>query len=467
MKFEELNVNPRILANAKAMGFESLTEIQEKSIRKILEGKDVVGQAETGSGKTLAFALPILEKTVPGRGIQALVLTPTRELCVQVSDVFAELGKGLNVNVTSVYGGVGIDNQIRKLSHTEVVVGTPGRILDHLNRRTIDLTRVRSLVLDETDRMLDMGFIDDVEEIIRHVPKKRQTLMFSATLYDVLNSIVKRHLHEPIFVYAGTHVDKAKLKQVYYDILSPSLKFSLLVHLLKHSTRGPALVFCGTRGESDVVARNLKRLGLNAMAIHGGMSQDKRERSLDALKEESTDILVATDVAARGLDIRNVTHVYNYDVPKTAKDYIHRIGRTARAGDKGEAVTLLVQRDHDNFRRVQRDPGLEIHRMEVPHFERVPFDRGFGDRDGRGGGGYRERGGRSGYGSSQGGGRGHSGSGYRGRGGGGRQQGSEHSGRGSQSGSGSSNYRSRSNSGSGRGHYRSRGGRSGSGSGHS
>jgi ATP-dependent RNA helicase DeaD len=218
--------------------------------------------------------------------------------------------------------------------------------------------------------------------------------MFSATVYAVLENIIGRHLIDPVFVSTKTHVDKSKLRQVYYDIHNPNMKFSLLVHLLKNSTSGPALVFCATRHESDFVARNLRSQGLNASAIHGGMSQDKREKSLDSLKNDRTDILVATDVAARGLDMRNVTHVYNYDVPKTPKEYIHRIGRTARAGEMGDAVTLLTQRDHDNFRRIRTDEELDIKCEPMPDFNRITFDRGFGRggrMDGRSGGGGRDR----------------------------------------------------------------------------
>jgi ATP-dependent RNA helicase DeaD len=375
MRFKELRVKQQIIKNAERLEFEKLTKIQERSINKILDGMDVVGQAETGSGKTVAFALPILEMTEPRRGIQALVLTPTRELCVQITDVFEDLGRGLGINVTSVYGGVGIDNQIRKLHSTEIVIGTPGRILDHMNRGTINLRGVRFLVLDETDRMLDMGFIDDVEKIISQVPRKRQTLMFSATMHGLVDHIIDRHLYKPVFVYTRTHVDKSKMRQVYYEIGNQNLKFSLLVHLLKNSTQGLTLVFCATRTESDIVARNLRRNGLNASTIHGGMSQQSREKSMDALKNERTDILVATDVAARGIDIKNVTHVYNYDVPKTSKEYIHRIGRTARAGEEGDAVTLLTHKDHDNFRRVLRDVELDIQPAEMPHFKRVVFER--------------------------------------------------------------------------------------------
>ncbi|MBN2330549.1 MAG: DEAD/DEAH box helicase [Candidatus Aenigmarchaeota archaeon] len=377
MRFSELNINPRLMQKAREQGFEELTLIQRRSIPEILVGKDVVGQAETGSGKTIAFGLPILEKIVPRGGLQTLILTPTRELCVQVTDVLRDFGRQIGVSTTSVYGGVGIEPQIKSLRTADIAVGTPGRILDHIGRRTIDLSKVRFLVLDETDRMLDMGFIDDVEEIIRHVPRERQTLMFSATIYEDINMIMRRHLRNPVIIRTQSQVDSSKLRQVFYDIHYQSDKFSLLLHLLKNSTPGLALVFCGTRTESDIVEKNLRRQGINAMAIHGGMSQQKREESLGALKSETTDVLVATDVAARGLDIKNITHVYNYDVPKTAKEYIHRIGRTARAGENGDAVTLLTSRDHDNFRRIGRDmeAQIEIERAEMPHFKRVPFDR--------------------------------------------------------------------------------------------
>ena len=375
MKFEELNISPEILSGIRDSGFRELTHIQEKCMREILEGRDVVGQAETGSGKTLAFTLPILDKIRLDGGLQTLVLTPTRELCIQVTEVFQEFGKKLGVKTISVYGGVGIEPQIRNLRNAHVVVGTPGRTLDHISRKTIDLKNVRFLVLDETDKMLDMGFIDDVEKIIRHVPRDRQTLMFSATVSDDVQRIARKHLRNPLFVRTKPLVDEGKLKQVYYDIYKQHDKFSLLVHLLKKHNSGLSIVFCGTRKETDVVVKNLRRQGVNALAIHGGMGQDKRLKSLDALKKQKIDVLVATDVAARGLDIKNVTHVYNYDVPKTPKDYIHRIGRTARAGEKGVAVTLLTERDHDNFRRVQSDEKLRIELAEYPKFKRIPFFR--------------------------------------------------------------------------------------------
>jgi len=380
MKFEELEINRKLINKTREEGFEELTTIQERCLPEIARGKDVVGQAETGSGKTLAFCLPILDRIVPGQGLQVLVLTPTRELCVQVTDVFRDYGKTLGIKTTSVYGGVGIEPQIKGNRTSEIVVGTPGRILDHIRRKTIDFRNVRFLVLDETDKMFEMGFIDDVEEIIRYVPKRRQTLMFSATISGDLHGLINKHLNNPLIIKTQSYVDKSKLHQVYYDIYQQNNKFSLLVHLLKNNTAGLAIVFCATRQESDIVSRNLRRQGVNASAIHGGMSQNKRLQSLDALKNQTTDVLVATDVAARGLDIKNVTHIYNYDVPRTPKEYIHRIGRTARAGANGAAVTLLTQRDHDNFRRVQSNDELVIERADVPDFVKVPFIRGLEQR---------------------------------------------------------------------------------------
>jgi len=375
MKFDDLDINLSFLEKTKENGFERLTYIQERCINEICSGRDVVGQAETGSGKTLAFGLPILNKIRPGTGIQALVLTPTRELCVQITDVFQDFGESLGIKTTGIFGGVSIGPQIREIRTSDIIVGTPGRILDHIRRNTLRFNALQFLVLDETDRMLDMGFINDVDEIIRHTPKKRQTLMFSATIFDDIQNEMEKYLMRPLIVKTQPYVAAHKLKQIYYDIPSKDLKFSLLVHLLENNRFESIIVFCGTRRESDIVAKNLRKQTINAVAIHGGMKQQARLNSLNSLKNGKTDVLVATDVAARGLDIRNVTHVFNYDVPKTAKEYVHRIGRTARAGDTGIAVTLLTERDHDNFRRIQKEYELTIERAEMPTFRRVVFHR--------------------------------------------------------------------------------------------
>ncbi len=389
--FEDLNLNPKLLSAVKELGFTELTPIQQKCIPALQQGKDVVGQSSTGSGKTAAFGLPILEKIRPGSGVQVLILTPTRELCVQVAEAMKHFGKHLYVRVAEVFGGVGIGPQIQAIKRADVVVGTPGRILDHMERRTISFEGVGFLVLDEADRMFDMGFIEDVEKIISFVPKKRQTMLFSATINPEVHRIVQKHLILPVNVKVQTHVDKLHLKQVYYDVKFYE-KFSLLVHLLKNKTSGLALVFCATRREVDHVARNLQTHGIKALAIHGGLTQQRRLAALDSLKSEQIQILVATDVAARGLDIKNVSHVYNYDAPKSAEEYVHRIGRTARAGMTGDAVTLLTEKDYDNFSRILSDPKIEIKKEEPIAFEQVRFDRGPSFR-GRRSGGPRNRGG--------------------------------------------------------------------------
>ena len=375
MNFRDIDINLRLKQKIEESGFSDLTVIQERCIPEILKGRDVVGQAETGSGKTLAFCLPILDKIQPGRGLQAVVLTPTRELCQQVSHVFIDFGRKLGIRTTSVFGGVAIGPQIKNIRDSEVAVVTPGRMLDHIGRRSIDLRNVRFLVLDETDKMLDMGFIDDVERIINFIPRDRQTLMFSATVENCINRMINKHLRNPVVVKTQSQVDKNKLEQVYYDIYQKNNKFSLLLHLLKNNTHGLAIVFCATRRESDIVAKNLRHNGINALAIHGGMTQNKRTRALESLRKQKTDVLVATDVAARGLDIKNVTHIYHYDVPKTPTEYIHRIGRTARAGENGKAITLLTEPDHDNFRRVQSNEELKIKKADIPNFKKTYFSR--------------------------------------------------------------------------------------------
>lgn len=373
MKFEELSIKRIFIEQLRKQGFSKLTPIQKECIPTILDGIDVVAQAETGSGKTLAFVLPILEKINIKNKLQVLVITPTRELCLQVTDVFRELGETIGVKVTSVYGGVAIALQIKDIRTSNIIVATPGRLKDHIYRKTINLEDIRFLVIDETDKMFEMGFREDIEEIIRILPLNRQTLLFSATINKDIPQIAGKYLRKPVFIKTKSLVETSRLKQRYYDLHRVDEKFSLLLHLLKNSTNGLAIVFCSTRNRTDIVTENLKIQGINASPIHGGMSQNKRQKSLEKLRKQKIDVLVATDVAARGLDIQNVTHVYNYDVPKTPREYIHRIGRTARAGAKGDAVTILTRPDHENFRRVQSDKTLEIKREEIPSFNRVPF----------------------------------------------------------------------------------------------
>ena len=384
--FEKLSLSKNLLSVIETEGFKEPLEIQEKVIPLALDGKDIIGKSETGSGKTLAFALPILEKLKKGGNVQVLVLTPTRELAEQTTNTFEKFLKNSDIEVTSVYGGVSINNQIKKIPYSDIVVGTPGRILDHLSRNTIDLSHVKFLVLDEVDRMFDMGFYTDVEKIISKCPKNRQTLLFSATISHDIDYLAKKHTKDAVTISTNSYVDPSKLKQVFYDVPG-NLKFSLLVHLLKEEKSELVMVFCNTKRTVDQVSRLLQKSGIDASAIHGDLAQNKRQRTLNEFHKKNINVLVCTDVAARGLDIKGVTHVYNYDLPARADDYVHRIGRTARAKKEGKAVNLLSDRDYENFDRILRaNPDVKIERKETPKIEVIIIEREREDRFGRRGG---------------------------------------------------------------------------------
>jgi len=384
-EFEKLGLNQELLKVLKEEGFEKPTEIQEKSIPLLLKGRDLIGGSATGSGKTLAFSAPIIEKLKPNRRVQALIMTPTRELAEQVSNSIKKFSKNKRLNVLAIYGGVNIEPQMRRLAITDVVVGTPGRILDHIQRRTLKLDSIKFLVLDEVDRMFDMGFHKDVERIINECPKERQTMMFSATISNEIDYLANKYTNNPEEVSVESYLDASKLKQIYYDVEN-NQKFSLLVHLLKEENADSIMIFCSTRRNVDFIVDNLNDVGINAKAIHGGMDQKKRIRVLQDFHEKGVRVLVCTDVAARGLDIKGVSHVYNYDLPPTSNEYIHRIGRTARAGNDGIAISLLSNRDYENFSNITRDSSLNIVLKNTPRFERVrissEFDKrkSFGDR---------------------------------------------------------------------------------------
>lgn len=365
-KFKALGLNKKMISVLEELKFKEPSEIQEQTIPLVLAGKDVIGNASTGSGKTLAFASAIVQNLTPGAGIQALVLTPTRELAEQITGVTKKFATNTNLNIQEVYGGVSIENQIKKLGKADVIIGTPGRVLDHLERRTMELFELKILVLDEADRMVDMGFLPDVERIIKQCPIKRQTLLFSATTSPDVQYIESRYMKNPTVVTVTQYVDSSKLHQYYYD--SPNyMKFSLLVHLLKKEKSGIVMVFCNTRKNVDLIVANLKRFGIPAHAIHGGLTQSKRNFVMDKFRKDEAEILVCTDVAARGLDLKGVTHVYNYDIPGKADEYIHRIGRTARAGKEGMAVNIVTDKDYDNFRRIMMNDSFKIERIEFPN----------------------------------------------------------------------------------------------------
>ncbi|HEX7627904.1 MAG TPA: DEAD/DEAH box helicase [Candidatus Methanoperedens sp.] len=368
--FKILGISEPVLRSIKDERFDSPSEIQEISIPLIIAGKDVIAGSATGSGKTLAFAAGILKNAQKGRGIQALVLTPTRELAEQVAQALIRFSKYDPLEIIAVYGGVGINPQIRGLKTAEVVVGTPGRLLDHIGRNTLRLGKVNTLVLDEADRMFDMGFKDDVEKIIRKCPDDRQTLLFSATINKEVVQLSKRYMHEPLQVSVDSFVDPAKLVQTYYDVADDH-KFSLLLHLLKNENSDLVMVFCNTKRNTDKVTKNLRFSGIDALAIHGGLTQNKRNDVMERFHTGKFCVLVCTDVAARGLDIRGVSHVYNYDIPRESKQYIHRIGRTARAGAEGKAINILSRTDYDNFGRVLKENGVQITEEPLPAFAKA------------------------------------------------------------------------------------------------
>ncbi len=368
--FEKLGLEGPILKALKKQKFETPTPIQEKTIPLSLSGKDIIAGSATGSGKTLAFGAGIIQNAKIGNGIQALILTPTRELAEQVAKSLKIFSGHNGLRVAAVYGGISINPQIKELRRASVVVGTPGRVLDHINRRTLKLGKVKTLVLDEADTMLDMGFVTDVEKIISECPQERQTLLFSATLTSAVNSLAKRHTKEAAKVITKSLVDPGKLTQSYYQVAS-KMKFSLLVHLLKHEDAELVMVFCNTRVRTDQVTSSLKTLGIEAKAIHGGISQDKRTKVIKQFHSKRVHVLVCTDVAARGLDIRGVSHVYNYDTPSENKQYIHRIGRTARAGKEGKAISIISKRDSERFSGILRDKAVKVVKENLPCMEVV------------------------------------------------------------------------------------------------
>jgi len=393
-----LNIDGSVLKSLKDIGFTEPTRIQIEAIPLIKQGRDVIGQSETGSGKTGAFGIPLVEKVSRGGGIQALVLAPTRELALQIAGELSKFSRGKGLRIQCVYGGVPMGPQISGLQRAEIVVGTPGRVLDHLNRETMNLQNVKTFILDEADKMIDMGFIDDIQTIERLIPNERQTLMFSATMPMSLVEIRDRFTKDASKITTETKVKEDILRQYYCDV-DRNLKFSLLVHLLRQENPDYAIIFCNSRRDVDSVCRNLQRNRINADALHGGLSQGRREKVIGDFHGRRIDVLVATDVAARGLDFKKVTHIFNYSVPINIEEYVNRIGRTARAGESGKAIVLLSREDYDSFNRVVNTYNFDIQPMEYSDVEVLPFMRSHysqreehgydGRRDGNGHGSHR------------------------------------------------------------------------------
>lgn len=360
MKFNELQIDNRIKTAIAEKGYTNLTPIQQATMNTILEGKDVLACAQTGTGKTAAFAIPLLEKlvmtkTTTERKIKVLVLTPTRELAIQIRDNFRDYGKNTGLKCSVIFGGVNQKSQIEVLKKgVDILVATPGRLLDLINQKRAKLQDVDYLVLDEADRMLDMGFIHDVRRVVSHVPKKRQTLLFSATMPKSIEVLANEFLVHPekiIVTPPASTVEKITQQLYYVDKVN---KAKLLIELIKKETMESTLIFTRTKYGADKLVKKLKAAGIKSAAIHGDKSQNARVRALDEFKERKINILIATDIAARGIDIDSLSHVINYEIPEVAETYVHRIGRTARAGKEGIAISLCDFTEQKRIKEIEK-----------------------------------------------------------------------------------------------------------------
>jgi len=371
--FADLGLKPELVRALTALGYEEPTPIQAESIPPMLEGRDLLGQAATGTGKTAAFALPLLQRLHPGADADepiALVLVPTRELAMQVSEAIHRYGKEMGARVLPIFGGQPIGRQLSALRRgVDVVVATPGRAIDHINRGTLPLSSVEIVVLDEADEMLDMGFAEDIEAILSETPPTRQTVLFSATMPARINAIAKRHLTDPVRIEIARPTvaagDAPQVRQTAY-LIPRSHKPAALGRILDVESPTAAIVFCRTRLEVDELTETLNGRGYRAEALHGGMDQQQRDRVMGRFRSATADLLVATDVAARGLDIDQLTHVVNYDVPSAPEAYVHRIGRVGRAGREGVAITLAEPRQHRLLKNIERVTKQHISIDKVP-----------------------------------------------------------------------------------------------------
>jgi ATP-dependent RNA helicase DeaD len=370
MTFNDFNLKKELLTRLKEIGFEKPSLIQEKAIPIILEGKDIVAQAQTGTGKTLAFSLPILNVIKPSQ--KALVITPTRELAIQVSEEIYRYGKNLKIHTATVYGGSSYNRQIKQIKNSQFIIATPGRLLDLLKSGKIDIAP-EFVVLDEADEMLDMGFLDDIKEIFKFVPSQRQTLLFSATMPSPIKELAKKILKNPEFVtVTKKQVTNENIKEYFY-VIDESERKDALMRLIDYKNPQKAIVFCRTKKDVDDVAEFLRGAGIEAKGLHGDMDQRKREEVIRAFKNDRLDILVATDVAARGLDVNNVTHVFNYHLPLDVDSYVHRIGRTGRAGKEGIAISLVTPHEFRALNKIQKIAKLTL--KEIPTSEDIKDEK--------------------------------------------------------------------------------------------
>lgn len=370
MNFDSFKLKPILIANIRELGYEQPTPIQTQSIPPIMAGKDVMGLAQTGTGKTAAFALPILQHILnnPGKGVRALVIAPTRELAHQIHEAITAFAKGTKIRSVTLFGGVNINPQIKTLKQgVEIIVACPGRLLDHLQQRTVELSKVEILVLDEADQMFDMGFLPTIKKILRYLPKKRQTLLFSATMPAAINDLAHEVLHHPVKIEISRIAPASSVTQLLFPVPT-HLKTALLIHILEQIKKESVLVFTRTKHGAKKIAVKLEQAGFSATSLQGNLSQSKRMSAMQGFRDGSLQILVATDIASRGIDVSSISHVINYDIPDTVETYIHRIGRTGRAAKEGEAFTLITQEDESEVRAIERVLNKKLERYKFDDF---------------------------------------------------------------------------------------------------
>jgi len=366
--FQEMGISEPIKRAITDMGFEEASPIQEKAIPIALSGKDIIGQAQTGTGKTAAFAIPILEKVDTSKKyVQAIAIAPTRELAIQVSEEINRLAKYMGITSLPIYGGQSIDRQIKALKKgPHIITGTPGRLLDHIKRKTLKLDRISLVVLDEADEMLDMGFLEDIERILKETPEEKQTLLFSATMPKPIQNLAERFMNDPELVkMKAKEVTAPNVKQVYYEV-NEGDKFEVLCRLLDVDNPELAVIFGRTKRRVDELSDALNKRGYLADGLHGDLNQRQRDVVMNKFREGNIDILVATDVAARGIDVSGVTHVYNFDIPQDPESYVHRIGRTGRAGKSGLAITFATPRETRHIHSIEQASKGKIQRKSIP-----------------------------------------------------------------------------------------------------
>lgn len=368
MKFEDMQISERTKKALKMQGFKEPTEVQERSIPIGMEGRDLIVQSKTGSGKTLAFLIPIFENL--NKGLEAIVLVPTRELAQQVEKVARMLGKSHAKSTVAIYGGVSMEGQIRDLKYASMVIGTPGRIMDLMRRGYLNLDKIKFFVLDEADRMLDMGFIDDIRWILQRTPREKQIMLFSATMPQEIVNLARKYMKDPVKIYLSKDEITADNIAQYYVEVGEVNKIAKLSSLIIQE-KGKYLVFCNTKRKTKSVAEILQKYGFKAYALHGDMRQAARTKTMNAYKDGRIDILISTDVAARGIDVHGITHVVNYDVPLYPKDYVHRIGRTGRMDAHGRAITFVSREEMDYFKRIEDYLGKRIPKTEIKNVGRI------------------------------------------------------------------------------------------------